>query len=218
MKAHLRWQLKSRACVLHLGRVWVVSTGPWSPSADSTAAGPQCRRTGWTRPTPQTDAARLTRAICHCPKPSFSERRRNFEKIRGGNCFSYSSKLHPAVAAQPNACCPCMGLGFLQLQGLFALYFCFFLSFSGVFGFPRTCCPSPCRQTFSPRSQDMDMPFVSLASVTLWSPAPVAFPIYPKGGAASVPTGFSIYCLQAPCPPHGRSWKVRRWPRHAAMH
>lgn len=33
--------------------------------------------------------------------------------FRGGNRFSSSSKLHPAVAAQPSTCWPCVGLGFL---------------------------------------------------------------------------------------------------------
>lgn len=69
VKAHLRWQPKPRAGVLHPGCVWVVSEGPWSPSAYATAAGPctdglagRVQSLKWT----QRDSRG---AICHCPKP-----------------------------------------------------------------------------------------------------------------------------------------------------
>lgn len=48
----------------------------------------------------------------------FSLNAEGISKISGGNCFRYSSKLHPAVTAQPSACCPCMRPSFVQLQWL----------------------------------------------------------------------------------------------------
>lgn len=115
--------------------------------------------------------------ICHCPKPFCSERRRN-SKIRGGNCFSYSSKLHPALTAEHSACCLCMGPGFPQLQGVSPCISASPSVFLGSSVSHHTLADLP----LTPPAQAHGHAFVSVASAVLWSLAPVSFLFIPKEG------------------------------------
>jgi len=80
VKAHLRWQLKSRACVLHLGLSGLRALAPGHLLLTPLLQGFSTEGLAG-----HVQSLRLMQqdswgSICHCPKPSFSERRRNFKK------------------------------------------------------------------------------------------------------------------------------------------